>query len=125
MDFRTQLAIDYHGAELSAQPEPVSITLYRFLQEALTNVARHAAAEQGYVVLDHDAEMIRLSVRDDGQGFDAKTLVSPPGSGLGMGLAGMCERVDALDGRLEIDSQPGQGTHLSAVIPLLDEHAEL
>jgi PAS domain S-box-containing protein len=114
---RTQLRVNYEGQEVPRLPEPVSITLYRFLQEALTNVARHAKAERVRVALVQDAEAIRLTVEDDGQGF-AVQRESSPENGPGMGLAGMWDRLQSLDGYLETDSQPGIGTRLTAHIPL-------
>jgi signal transduction histidine kinase len=115
---RTRLKVAYQGQEVPRLPEPVSITLYRFLQEALTNVARHANADQVRVVLQQDAEAISLAVADDGRGFDAQRWMSSPGNGSRMGLAGMWERLRSLDGSLEVESQPGQGTRLAAHIPL-------
>jgi signal transduction histidine kinase len=110
---RTQLSIDYAGAELPALPEAANICLYRFLQEALTNVAKHAHANHVRVAVRCDAETISLSVEDDGQGFEvqAKALA-------GIGLLGMQERIELLGGRLEIESWLGQGTRLTAYIPL-------
>jgi PAS domain S-box-containing protein len=115
----TQLNIHYQGTELPLLAEPVTTTLYRFLQEALANVARHAGADEVRVALRRDAESISLSVDDDGQGFETMG-DGPPG--LGMGLAGMRERLQSLNGWLVLESQPGQGTHLTAQIPLEEAH---
>ncbi len=116
---RTQLSIDYLGAELPVLPEAVNICLYRFLQEALTNVAKYARANQVRVVLSYDAATVHLSVEDDGQGFDKQAVLSFSGRpmGAGIGLLGMQERLDLLGGWLEIESHPGQGTRLAAHIP--------
>jgi signal transduction histidine kinase len=120
LDFgqRTRLAIDYQGQDAPGMPDAPKIALYRFLQEALTNVAKHAQARRVWVVLNHDAEMARLMVRDDGLGFDARSEPwNRDGKG-GMGLLGMRERLSALGGWLEIDSQPGRGTSVTAYLPL-------
>jgi len=114
---RTNLVIDYAGAQLAGLPEAINIGLYRCLQEALTNVAKHADANQVQVVLSYDGEMVRLSVEDDGQGFGIQDEVSVLGQPAGIGLLGIRERLELLDGGLEIASQPGQGTCLVAHIP--------
>jgi signal transduction histidine kinase len=114
---RTGLSIDYLDRELPLLPDPVNICLYRFLQEALTNVAKHARADQVRVALRYDTETVRLSVEDDGQGFDEQARLSIAGWPMGIGLLGMQERLESLGGRLEIESQPSQGTRLVAHLP--------
>jgi PAS domain S-box-containing protein len=116
---RTQLSVDYIGADLPTLPEAVSMCLYRFLQEALTNVAKHADASQVWVGLRGRAEMVSLWVEDNGQGFDEEARLSA-----GLGLLGMQERIELLGGQLKIESQPGQGTRLTAHIPLEKAHLE-
>jgi PAS domain S-box-containing protein len=116
---RTQLSIDYAGAELPVLPEAANICVYRFLQEALTNVAKHAHANQVWVALRCDTETVSLSVEDDGQGFEVQARTSA-----GIGLLGMQERIELLGGRLEIESRPGQGTCLIAHIPLQKVYLE-
>lgn len=113
---RTQLVINYQGQELCRLPEPVNITLYRFLQEALTNVARHARAERVRVVLESRTEGLTLLVEDDGLGFNPEA-----GQRTGMGLPSLRERLESLGGSLQIESAPGEGTRLSAVVPLRRE----
>jgi signal transduction histidine kinase len=98
-------------------PEAVNICLYRFLQEALTNVAKHARAKQVCVALRYDTDEVTLSVEDDGRGFDAQARLSVSGWPMGIGLLGMQERVESLGGRLAIESQPDQGTRLVAHLP--------
>jgi signal transduction histidine kinase len=115
---RTHIDITYQGGKLPALAEPVSITLYRFLQEALTNIARHANARQVNVVLRHDAEEISLIVEDDGEGFVPGLAALVAGKNQGLGLLGMEERLELLGGRLEIDSEPGRGTQVAAYIRL-------
>lgn len=88
-----------------------STAIFRVMQEALTNVARHAQAANVAVRVDQSDGGIRLSVRDDGRGF------SEGESGKTLGLLGMRERVGALGGRLEIESGPDQGTAVEAWIP--------
>jgi signal transduction histidine kinase len=116
---RTQLSIDYAGAELPVLPEAANMCLYRVLQEALTNVAKHADANQVRVALRCDAEAVSLTVEDDGQGFEVQA-----GTSAGIGLLGMQERIELLGGQLEIESWPGQGTRLIAHIPLQKAYLE-
>jgi len=116
----TRLPVDYTGAELPALPEEVTICFYRVLQEALTNVAKHAQANHVWVVLHCNANTLSLAVEDDGQGFDTQTAVSVSRQPQSIGLLGMRERLELLRGRLEIKSQPGQGTRLEAFVPWRD-----
>jgi signal transduction histidine kinase len=121
---RTQLPIDYVGLELPAVPTPISICLYRFLQEALTNVAKHARASQVRVVLNRDYETVSLSVEDDGRGFDKLARLMVSGWSMGMGLMGMQERLKSLGGQLEVESTPGRGTRLVAHIPFQERYCD-
>jgi PAS domain S-box-containing protein len=113
---RTQLAIEYVGADLPPVADTVGIHLYRFLQEALTNVGKHAQAHRVLVALTYDGEMISLSVEDDGVGFDPVSELGGNSRGR-IGLIGMRERLDLLKGRLEIMSRPGRGTCFVARVP--------
>jgi signal transduction histidine kinase len=113
---RTQLAIEYSGEDLPLPPETVGIHLYRFLQEALTNIIKHARAHRVQVALETVDGMIRLVVEDDGVGFDLDAWESRR-SGMG---SHMRERIEQLQGRLEIISRPGRGTRLVARIPTLE-----
>jgi signal transduction histidine kinase len=88
---RMQLPIDYLGLELPIMPAAVSICLYRFLQEALTNVAKHACANQVRVALHCDDKTVSLSVEDDGRGFDKAARLAVSGWPMGIGLMGMQE----------------------------------
>ena len=92
----------------------VQTTVYRILQEALTNVARHARARAVEVELSHSGGTLQLVVRDDGVGFDAAGAL---GGAPGLGLHGMRERVALLGGSVEIESSPGHGTVVRARIP--------
>jgi len=113
---RIQLPVEYAGADLRRVPDSVGIQLYRFLQEALTNISKHAQARRVRVALGYDGEVLSLSVEDDGVGFDVAGTCGAKSQG-GIGLIGMQERLDLLNGRLEITSQPGHGTRLLAKVP--------
>jgi PAS domain S-box-containing protein len=90
-----------------ALPAEVQVAIYRICQEALNNVAKHAAASLVEINLKHEDTAITLSIRDDGQGFDPERSTSGH-----YGLSMMQERAEGVDARLSITSQPGLGTEL-------------
>jgi NarL family two-component system sensor histidine kinase LiaS len=90
-------------------PLVVEQTLFRVAQEALANVARHGEAATARVYLVWDGNGVTLTVSDDGQGFNMAAM-----NGKGMGLQSMRERVEALGGRLAVDSKPKVGTEVTA-----------
>lgn len=96
----------------------VAIACFRIVQEALTNVVRHARARHAWIELSQSEGLLELVVLDDGEGFDVpKTLERAAGGG-NLGLIGMRERVEILGGRLEIDSRPGHGARVRVSLPL-------
>jgi signal transduction histidine kinase len=109
------VAIDLHveGAVSRRLSPLVQTTMYRILQEALTNVARHAQARAVGVLLKHDGTTLELVIRDDGVGFDAAAALEKAS---GLGLHGMQERAALLGGSVEIGSRRGHGTTIRARI---------
>ena len=97
----------------------VEITCFRVVQEALTNVIRHAHARHLAVELGTADGVLQLVVRDDGQGFDVPAARARAARGESQGLLSMRERVALAGGELEIDSSPGHGTAIRARIPLV------
>jgi PAS domain S-box-containing protein len=95
----------------------VKTTLFRFVQEALTNVAKHSGSERAEVRLTGSGRRVVVEVRDFGQGFDADAALDPAAAGKRLGLLGMRERLDLIDGRLSIESAPGE-TVLRAEVDL-------
>jgi signal transduction histidine kinase len=110
IELEVDLAYDNGDADQRHAPE-LEATVYRLVQEALNNVAKHAAATRVKVSLTDRAGEIVLTVRDDGTGFDPQA-----GSG-GFGLLGMRERLALVGGALVIDSAPGDGTLIRATMP--------
>jgi signal transduction histidine kinase len=92
--------------------------LYRIVQEALTNVVRHARAETVLIGCTVTDDRIVLEVEDDGVGFEPSSVERPRETGEGLGLLGMRERLALLGGWLELESERGRGTHVVAVLPL-------
>lgn len=108
---RTRVAAALDGAESLPPLDPdLEVVIYRLVQEALTNVARHAGATSARVTLHNGAGEVRVRVADDGRGLDG-----PPDWHLG--LLGMRERVTAVGGRLEIAGTPGRGVVIEAALP--------
>lgn len=101
---------------LESIPEEVSTCIYRIVQESLTNCARHSKAKTVRIDLHGGPTELSLTVRDDGVGFNAHSANSR-----GLGLIGIRERVREMEGTVTVDSQPGKGTVLKAVIPLKTE----
>ncbi|HEY7602927.1 MAG TPA: GAF domain-containing protein [Gaiellaceae bacterium] len=94
-------------------PAEVETALYRLVQEALTNVAKHASAGHASVIVTRRDGSVTVVVEDDGRGFGARS-----SQGGGLGLVGMKERVGLLGGRLAIESTEGSGTTIVAEVPL-------
>lgn len=110
---RTQMAVHFDRSGLPGKLSPeVQLTLFRVLQECLSNAAKHAAAKDVQVKLAFEPDRVLLSVRDDGKGFD--TACTPAGH---YGLLNMRERAMRLGGQLIVDSAPGAGAALSFSIP--------
>lgn len=95
---------------------PVKISLYRILQEALSNAVRHGGADHHRVALCSDGCSIVMEVADSGRGFDVAAVMQRPLAGH-FGLEGMRERVTLLGGRFSIESSPGLGTHIRVELP--------
>ena len=96
----------------------IEATLLRTAQEALANVARHAGASRVALTLSYMEDLVTLDVRDDGAGFDPAVPRAGTEQG-GFGLAAMRERVQRVAGSLEVESEPGGGTAISACVPAL------
>jgi signal transduction histidine kinase len=116
---RTLLPVTFEADQtLPALPDLYNITLYRALQEALTNISKHAQASQVWVELSTEDDMITLTVQDNGKGFIYEQ--SQPNS---IGLTGLRERLTLAGGNLNVTSTPERGTILSAHLPLSDAYA--
>ena len=99
-------------------PSEIETTLYRIVQEALTNVAKHARASNANVRLDFDDGGVTLAVIDDGTGMDTETAQRAAACGTGFGLAGICERVELAEGHLDLYSTLGEGTQVCVRVPV-------
>jgi signal transduction histidine kinase len=110
----TALEVDFIVMGLEERlPPPVETALYRIVQESLTNIARHAQAETASVLLERRADRVRAIVEDDGVGFDPAAAQNGR-----LGLYGMRERAELLNGQLIIESTVGQGATIYVELPL-------
>lgn len=97
-------------------PHEIELTLYRIVQEALTNILKHAAARQVQLVIARIGNEVALTIEDNGRGFAVVEVEA--GTGDGLGLLGMRERVAAVRGTLIVESEPGVGTTLFVRVPV-------
>ena len=106
--------VEREGSDRGLIHESIRLALYRVAEEALNNVAKHADATEVAVTLglDKDTGSLRLSVRDDGRGFDVDGMTAS------VGVAGMGDYADTMGGECEVRSVPGEGTMVEAVFPI-------
>ena len=110
----TKIKLTFHGPEKRLSPQ-IEITVFRVIQEAITNIIRHSHATMASIVIEvKDSEVIAV-VGDNGVGFDTRESLAHADS---LGLRGMKERVDIIGGKLEIESSTGHGTCLRISLPL-------
>jgi signal transduction histidine kinase len=116
---RVRMSVDGLSRRL---PADVELVLYRVVQEALTNIAKHASASSAIVSLSRRRNEVTLNVEDDGVGFEVDDGRQTNGSGLG--LFGMRERLALVGGDLQIESARGGGTRITARVPLASRRAK-
>lgn len=107
---------DFAALEGSRLPSLVELTVYRIVQEALANVAKHAGASTVHVGLERSGDQLAVRIRDDGCGFITSSAQSLMAEGH-LGLAGMQERASLMGGSVQLDSQIGEGTTVIARLP--------
>lgn len=112
--------VDASAAQLEVPPT-IATSAYRILQEALTNVGKHACASQVEIEVITEAETIILSVSDDGMGFTANSVIKDGA----LGLLGMQERAQLSDGKLAVSSVRGKGTRITVILPLNSPQSEV
>src|SRR6266581_7235557 len=119
---RANLPIRIDASVSGRLPGAIETTLYRIVQEALTNAVKHAEASNVWIRAWRENLVLHCSIRDDGAGFNTLEAQTAPHR-KGLGLIAMQERVSAIGGTLRIESQPGHGTELSIRLPLEGDHA--
>ncbi len=116
---KMNINVDSHVSVLNGQrlPSEIEVTVYRIVQEALTNIAKHAEANNVSIVLRYRDSSLVTIIEDDGKGFDVN-LVMASRDGKKLGLFGMYERASLIGGNLTIESKPGNGTTVFLDVPL-------
>ncbi|MFZ0981574.1 MAG: sensor histidine kinase [Candidatus Acidiferrales bacterium] len=109
------LEVDDH---VGRQSEEIETTLFRIVQEALTNVHRYSGSRKAWIRIMRSGGRIRAEVRDEGRGLQVDSKALTKAAPLGVGISGMRERVQQLGGTFELESAPGRGTTLRATLPL-------
>jgi len=102
-------------------PFEVEIAVFRAVQEAISNVVRHARAEKVLIEVAVNRGVLEVDIEDDGSGFDVAAVGGPSPSGRGLGLLGMRERMELIGGASKVTSSPGAGTQVSLRVPLMAE----
>jgi PAS domain S-box-containing protein len=122
---RNNLAVNVHTQGVGGRLDSgIEVGLYRIAQEALNNIAKHAAAREVNVQLIGDSASLRLVIDDDGRGFRAERFDRRIGKERGMGLVSMRERAASFSGTFTLDSSPGRGTEIIVEVPLKTPHAD-
>ena len=99
-------------------PTAAELTLFRIIQEAVTNLVKHSHARSAIVTLESNASVVRARVQDDGDGFAPEETAARRGGAGRFGLFGMSERITMIGGRLTIESAPGEGTVVTVEVPV-------
>jgi len=105
------------GAERRVAPE-AELVLFRIVQEALRNVWRHSEATSAWVTVEFYDNKTRMTIKDDGKGFDFRSSMGDLTKNGRLGLAGMQERASLLGGSLKLESEPGKGTTVTIEAPI-------
>lgn len=113
-----KVSLETRGS-VESLPSEVEVGLFRIAQGAISNIAEHSQAKKVTIALECQANELQLRVTDDGQGFDVSKLTEIEESGRGRGLFSMKERVSLLGGMCSVRSQPGQGTTVTAKVPII------
>jgi signal transduction histidine kinase len=109
---RSQMQVAVESQDVPEDlPDDVRVCIYRLVQEALNNAVRHSGAKNAEVIVAQSSTGIEVRVADNGRGFD-------PARTRGLGVLGMEERVKRLSGSFDVESKPGQGTTIHAVLPV-------
>lgn len=118
---RFNVEVDLRVSGLSERLGPEIETLvFRVVQEALTNVARHSGVARAEVAATREDRTLHVLVRDEGRGFEPRVSLAGEAGEAGVGLRGIRDRVELFSGTLRIDSAPGKGTTIEITVPLVE-----
>lgn len=114
MGIRVDLAVT---GELGPVDEPIVRFLYRAVREILCNAAKHGGVESASLTAQPQGQSVRITITDEGVGFDPRSLAREAGAGDGIGLASIRERIGSLGGRMKVASEPGRGSRFTLIVP--------
>ena len=128
-DTSIHIRVDFLGDEQDME-DATRITIFRIIQESLNNIIKHSQADHVNIHMQYEEKKVRINVRDNGVGFDLETVKLERSRRPSLGLAGMEERAVLLGGTVSIQSRPGYGTEVEAVIPyhkkeVKDDHTSI
>lgn len=116
---RTGVAIKVETCDLEERlPPDIETAVFRVVQESLSNIERHAAADAALVQISREGAVLSVEIEDDGKGFEPEAVSVTPESARGLGLQGMRERVELLGGTFAITASPGCGTRVAVTVPV-------
>jgi len=123
---RAGIVVEFHVTGRQKRlPPRLENTLYRLVQEAVSNTVRHSGAKHGKIVLQFNKSSVAAHIADDGTGFDVTEALTTTDRPRGLGLLGMRERVSLVNGTFEIHSgKDGKGTEINIAIPLVEEKTQ-
>ncbi|HXN24881.1 MAG TPA: ATP-binding protein [Candidatus Dormibacteraeota bacterium] len=114
---RSKILIKVESSLAGRPPTSIETAVYRIIQEALNNVTKHSQAKNVTIQLNRDGRNLHCAIRDDGQGFDVPAVLARKGQ-KGLGLIGIRERLNAVGGTLQLQSERSYGTELLVTIPM-------
>ncbi len=111
--------VDYHsiGFDSIRFPSEIETTIYRVVQEAFSNILKHSKAKNASLILENRGNLLKVIIEDNGKGFDVKKVMSSDIDGK-LGLFGMQERINLINGDITIESTPGTGTNIYITVPI-------
>jgi PAS domain S-box-containing protein len=116
-DYKIDTRVEVRGSERDL-PDEVQLIMFRVAQEALSNIRRHAEATKAWITLEYRDDRVVLKVRDNGKGFELPSRIGDLASTGRLGLAGMRERIQLINGNLKMESEPGKGTKVAVEVPV-------
>ncbi|KAF0203007.1 MAG: two-component system NarL family sensor histidine kinase DegS, partial [bacterium] len=122
--YGTFVKITTRNLKQTRLPFTIEIVLYRIVQEALTNIAKHSQAKNVKIIIESTSSNIHLKITDDGCGFNVESTLRTAAVSKHLGLYSMCERVNLLAGSIVIKSKEGKGTKISIQIPIKNNKPE-
>ena len=123
---QTKIATGFHSSGLVKRrlPPHLETTIYRIVQEALTNILKHAQAQNVSIIVEYRKKSLMTIIEDDGRGFDVEAMLNTPAKERRLGLLGMQERIALVGGSLQIESTPSLGTTIYVRIPITCQDSE-